>query len=145
MSTVITGEIEFLFRSVVYGACLGAAYDMMRRIVGGLFRGSWWRGLEDLLYWTVCAIVLFSMIREENDGTIRWYVLAGTAAGAGIYYSVFRPVVHRILRLLWMPVRKLTQFVENLLKKRKKSVTLIDKIDSGASGARKGRRHGQIR
>lgn len=118
MSPVITDETVFFLRSVVYGVCLGAAYEVVRGIVDVLFRGPWWRGLEDLVYWTICAIVLFSMIREENDGMIRWYVLAGAAAGAGVYSCGIRPLLHRFLRPLWTFARKSIQFVENLLKKK---------------------------
>lgn len=139
MSPVIAKEALLFLRSVVYGIGLGAAYEIMRRIAGGLFRRSWWRGLEELSFWTVCATVLFSMVREENGGTIRWYVLAGAAIGAGIYHCGIRPILHRMLRPLWKLARKSRRFVENLLKKRKKSVTLIDKVEIGPSGARKGR------
>ena len=117
MSPVITEEAGFLIRSVVYGIFLGAFYEVMHRLVSILFRRKWWRGLEDLLYWTVCALILFSMIREDNGGTIRWYVLAGAVAGAGMYYGGIRPVFHRLFRPLLKFARKIRQFVEKLLKK----------------------------
>ena len=117
MSPVITEEAGFLIRSVVYGIFLGAFYEVMHWLVSILFRRKWWRGLEDLLYWTVCALILFSMIREDNGGTIRWYVLAGAVAGSGIYRGGFRPILHRLLKPLWKTIRKIRQFVENLLKK----------------------------
>ncbi len=138
-------ETGFLLRSIMCGAVLSVGYDLMRWIVDGLFRRRWWRGLEDLLYWTVCAIVLFAMIREENGGVLRWYALVGAAAGAGTYGLGIRPVIHRILKIMWIPIRKTIQFVENLLKKRKKSVTLIGKIENGALRAERGRGHGRIR
>ena len=117
MSPVITEEVEFLVRSVVYGVFLGAFYEIMHRLVSILFRKKWWRGLEDLLYWTVCALVLFSMIREDNGGIIRWYLLAGATAGAGVYCGGLRPILHCLLRPLWKTIRKNRQFVEKLLKK----------------------------
>ena len=85
------------------------------------------------------------MIREENGGVLRWYALVGAAAGAGTYGLGIRPVIHRILKIMWIPIRKTIQFVENLLKKRKKSVTLIGKIENGALRAERGRGHGRIR
>lgn len=145
MSPLITGEAVFLLRSVICGMILGIGYEIMGRIVGLLFRRKWWRGLEDLLYWVICALVLFAMICEENGGTIRWYVLVGASAGAGVYYCVVCPILHRILRPLWTLTRKITQFVEKLLKKGEKSVTLINKVKNGALCAKRGRRHGQIR
>lgn len=117
MSPLITEEAVLLVRSVMYGVFLGAGYDVLHWPMVHLFRDKWWCGLEDLLYWTLCALIIFAMIREENGGTIRWYVLAGAVAGSGIYRGGFRPILHRLLKPLWKPIRKIRQFVENLLKK----------------------------
>ena len=117
-----------MLSSLVWGAILGAGYDAVHGIANLVAQRVWWRGLEDLVYWTVCAVVLFAMIREENGGTIRWYVLAGSVAGASVYHLVVRPVIHRLLKPLWISARKVIHFVENLLKKWKESVTLICKV-----------------
>ena len=134
-----------MLRSLVWGLALGTGYDVVQWLGRWVFRGKWWRGLEDLLYWTVCAVVLFAMIREENGGTLRWYALAGAVAGAAVYSTGIRPVIHRLLRPVWIMAAKTIHFVENLLKKRKKSVTLKDKIENGVVGAERGSKHGQIR
>lgn len=117
MSPVITEETAFLIRSVVYGVFLGVFYGILHRLIDVLFRRMWWRGLEDLLYWTICALVLFSMIREDNGGTIRWYVLAGAAGGGWLYYGGIRPGIHRLFLPLWKFAGKIRESVENLLKK----------------------------
>ena len=145
MSPLIAEEIRLLVCSILWGMCLAAGYDVTHGTVCHLFRKRWWQDMVDLWYWTICAIMLFAMICEENYGTIRWYILAGASVGAGIYYGGIRPWIHRLLRPVWIFARKTRQFVENLLKNRRKSVTLKDKIESGAVGAGKGKGHGQIR
>lgn len=142
MSHIITEEAGFLLRSLVWGLTLGAVYDVVQWLGQGIFSRKWWRGLQDLLYWTICAVLLFAMIRQENGGTIRWYALAGAAAGASVYYVGIRPVIHRLLRPVWILATKPLHFVENLLKKRKKSVILKDKVESGVIGAERGSKHG---
>ena len=127
MSQVIAEEVRFLLVSVVWGGLMSAGYELLR-LGRLLFRhGQWWIGLEDLLYWTICAVLVFWMVMEENDGMIRWYALAGCVVGAGIYQRLFHRLFVWALRPLWKGYTFFRQFVENLLKKRKKSVTLRDK------------------
>ena len=129
MSSVIAAEAGLFLRSLLWGLMLGFGYEMTRWIGKALLRRKWWNGLEDLLYWSVCTVLIFVMIQKENSGIVRWYILAGMAAGAAVHHLVIRPVVHRGLRPMWITVRNSIQFVENLLKKRKKSVTLINKME----------------
>lgn len=116
---MITGELRFLAVSLVWGAGIAAGYEVLR-LMRVLFRhGDLWTGLEDLLFWTICALMIFIMVMEENDGMIRWYVLAGCGAGACVYQFVFHPLLLFVLRPLAIPLRFFRHFIQNLLKKRK--------------------------
>ena len=121
MSEVITGELRFLAVSIVWGGGIAACYEFLR-LMRLLFRhGEMWTGLEDLLFWTICAVLIFIMIMEENDGMIRWYVLAGCMAGACIYQFLLHPVLVFLLTPLTIPLRYLHRFFGKRLHKRKKS------------------------
>jgi spore cortex biosynthesis protein YabQ len=121
MSEVITGELRFLAVSIVWGGGIAVCYEFLR-LMRLLFRhGEMWTGLEDLLFWTICAVLIFIMVMEENDGMIRWYVLAGCAAGACIYQYLLHPVLVFLLTPLTIPVRYLRRFFRNWLQKREKA------------------------
>lgn len=110
--------------SVLWGGGIAACYETLR-FMRLLFRhGEMWTGLEDLLFWTVCAVLVFTMVMEENDGLLRWYVIAGCVAGACIYQFLLHPLLLFLLQPLLGPARFFRRFFRNLLKKRPKSATL---------------------
>ncbi|MCI8401443.1 MAG: hypothetical protein HFI38_05020 [Lachnospiraceae bacterium] len=143
MSEVITGELRFLLVSIVWGAGIAACYEFLR-LVRLVFRhGQMWTGLEDLLYWTICAILIFIMVMEENDGMVRWYVLAGCAAGACVYQFIFHPVVVFVLTPLKIAVKFSENFLRKLLKKKEKSCKLERNTKEVVTQSKE-ERHGQL-
>ena len=145
MSPVILEEVRYLGQSLGMGLIMGLGYGLLQLWRQAVRHGAWWIGLEDLLYWTLWALVLFVMAVEVNDGTIRWYTLAGAAGGMLCYFGWLHPLVWKTTRLLWNKTGFFRRFVEKLLKKRKESVTLKGEDESGAEGTERGRPHGSLR
>ena len=89
---MIREEASLLLVSVIWGAAMAAAYDVLRILRRAVRHGTLAVAAEDLLYWICASFALFYLLLSQNDGSIRWYVLAGAAAGAWLYHvTVSRP------------------------------------------------------
>lgn len=108
MSQNIINEVTFLLHSFLMGAAITVVYDVfliLRRLVRhNLFLIS----LEDLVFWIACAIGVFYMLYEENNGILRWFAVFGAALGMLVYkkcvglffVNVISAAIVRILRVL---------------------------------------------
>ncbi|GFI44735.1 hypothetical protein IMSAGC019_00037 [Lachnospiraceae bacterium] len=85
MSQNIINEVTFLLHSFLLGAVITVVYDVfliLRRLVRhNLFLVS----LEDLVFWISCAIGVFYMLYEENNGILRWFAVFGAGLGMVVY------------------------------------------------------------
>ncbi len=142
MKTIGMGiVITFIYDFILIGR------QMIRHSVIGI-------SLEDLIFWIFCAVLVFYLLYEENNGMLRWFAVAGAAAGMFLYKKlvgrslvllisgIFKKQCTRIGRLLWYaaaPVRKLAEKGKSwgrktgagrrqLEKAMKKKLTTVGKI-----------------
>lgn len=113
MSQDIFAELHFLFHSFLMGIAITAVYDVfliLRRLVKhSLLLIS----LEDLLFWIGCAIGVFMMLYEENNGILRWFAVLGAAVGMVIYklsisdyiVNIMSTIIGQIFRTLFKILR----------------------------------------
>ena len=86
---VINLEVKLFLASVAWGIGLVVLYDCFRIFRRIVRHNKIWAGLEDLLFWIVCAILIFRMMYRINDGAIRGFAIAGVVIGMVLYhYSV---------------------------------------------------------
>lgn len=105
MSQNIIDEVTFLLHSFLLGIAITFVYDgfvILRRLVRhSLFLIS----LEDMFFWIACAIGVFYMLYEENNGVLRWFAVFGAALGMIAYKKSVSPLI----------VRGVTQIVRKIL------------------------------
>ena len=131
MSQDILVELNFLFHSFLMGIAITAVYDVfliLRRLIKhSLLLIS----LEDLLFWIGCAIGVFMMLYEENNGILRWFAVLGAAIGMILYkVSISNFIVHimstvigrifhvlfQLLRLICKPMAFLGRKIGSIFK-----------------------------
>lgn len=93
MSPNIVIEALLLIHSFFLGAVLTLIYDgiiILRKLIrhSGIFVS-----LEDLLFWIGCAIAVFYMLYEENNGILRWFAVAGAGVGMLLYKVTLSPFI----------------------------------------------------
>ncbi len=97
MSQDIINEVYFLGGSVFMGIVITFVYDFIligRQVVRhSLFAVS----LEDLVFWLACAVSVFYMLYEENNGVLRWFAVAGAAVGMLLYKRIMGKKFVRIM------------------------------------------------
>lgn len=85
MSQNIVNEVTFLLHSFLMGIIITFVYDgflILRRLIRhSLFLIS----IEDLIFWIACAIGVFYMLYEENNGILRWFAVFGASLGMLAY------------------------------------------------------------
>ena len=139
MSQNIINEVTFFFHSFLMGIVITFIYDgfiILRRLVRhNIFLIS----LEDMIFWIACAIGVFYMLYEENNGILRWFAVVGAALGMVIYkksvsglivdiisttikhiVSVLSGIIRFLLRPMRFLCRKIYRFSRILLRRVKK-------------------------
>lgn len=97
MSQDIVNEITFFMHSFLLGIAITFAYDgflILRKLIKhSLFMIS----LEDLIFWIACAIGVFYMLYEENNGTLRWFAVFGATIGMLLYKKSVSPLLINVV------------------------------------------------
>lgn len=139
MSQDIMKEVYFLLGSVLMGIIVTFGYDFIliwRRLVKHkLFFVS----VEDFIFWVICAVLVFYMLYEENNGILRWFAVLGAAVGMWFYKKIVGfyfvrimstiiqkeiSVLKKIFKVIFMPIHWLVTKIRTIfvffLKKGKK-------------------------
>lgn len=88
MSQDILIEVYFLLNSILMGIIITFVYDFIliaRRVIN---HSIFFVSVEDFIFWAACAIVVFYMLYEENNGILRWFAVAGAALGMLLYKKI---------------------------------------------------------
>ena len=80
----VTDQARILAQSVLTGACLGLAYDVLRALRRGL-KARWISFFLDLLFWIGVTVLLFWMALVRESGEVRLYLAAAFLLGGGTY------------------------------------------------------------
>ena len=122
----------FLAKSVGMGLLITFVYDFIligRKLVR---HNMAMVSLEDFLFWVFCAVAVFYMLYEENNGVLRWFAVLGAATGmliykklAGRHFVAFisriaerqMAVVSRICKHIFRPLYRQWRSVQKLEQK----------------------------
>lgn len=88
MSQDVVNEAYFLASSIFMGIVITFTYDFLligRRIISHSLVGI---SVEDFIFWAACAIGVFYMLYEENNGILRWFAVLGAALGMLLYKRI---------------------------------------------------------
>lgn len=95
------------------GALFGTMLDTYQRFLQRSKRKHWLVFLNDILFWTIQALLIFYTLFLINKGEIRFYIFVALLCGFAAYQSLFKSLYLRILELI------ITSFISfyNFLKK----------------------------
>ena len=123
MNHAITMELQFFLISILWGAIVLFAYDCRRlrpgrflaaydgfRIIRRIIRhNGFFLAIEDLIFWMIAGLFIFSMIYRENNGVIRGFSVMGMAIGMVLYHYILSDFlvsfITKIIRALLRPFR----------------------------------------
>jgi spore cortex biosynthesis protein YabQ len=146
MNPAITIELQFFLISILWGGILLLAYDVLRILRRLVKHGVFLVAVQDLIFWLVASLFIFTMIYRENNGIIRGFSIIGMMLGIILYHfsisdilvkavtkliqtllSPFKAAIHQVIRFLRFLWTKGKKGINNLLfrlKKIRKSVKI---------------------
>ncbi len=128
MSEIIFQEADFFMASFLCGVFLLVIYDGIRIIRRTFRHGKVMTAIEDMIFWLISGLMVFVMMYEKNDGTVRGTALLSIGLGMLLYHCFISSYVVGLgYRLIGKPVKKMYSFLFRGLKKIKKAVKLLSK------------------
>ena len=97
MSQNIIEEITFLLHSILLGIIITFVYDgflILRRLIR---HSILLISLEDMIFWIACAIGVFYMLYEENNGILRWFAVFGATIGMIVYKKTISTLIVNVM------------------------------------------------
>ncbi len=98
MSDAIRYEAHLAFSSFITGAGLMIVYDLLRIFRMICPHNALFVGIEDFGYGIYCAVMTFGLLYEQNNGTLRGYVIVGTMAGMAVYQYMIGRILLKYLK-----------------------------------------------
>ena len=126
MEDFIVKEASLFLDSLYTGLIIMALYDILRLLRRIIKHKNIFVGIEDLLYWNMAGIFIFSLIYSENDGRIRWFIIMGIFLGTLIYAKSFgrflvkytSKIINNILNIvLKKPLNKVKMAIRYVFRK----------------------------
>ena len=118
VSISILDEAGVFWDGLILGVLLVAGYDLVRVFRRLIRHGILWVSIEDCVYWIVCAVLMFAMLYQNNDGRIRAYIFGAAVLGGILYHLLLGKHFIRIISKVILAIKK-------QLKKAWKVVTMF--------------------
>lgn len=107
MNEFIMLELKFFLSSFLWGAILFAAYDLLR-VYRNVFRHcKFVIAIEDIVFWIIAGILIFRMMYQMNDGTIRYYSIISILIGMKLYQVIFSVRIVILLSAVLLAIKNL--------------------------------------
>lgn len=112
VSEGILQETNILLAAMATGALLFFVYDLLRIMRRLIPHGTLWVAVEDVLFWLGSAVVIFVMLYQQADGSLRGFSIGGVVIGMLLYAFVLSPFIvkgsvfllEKILYVLFRPL-----------------------------------------
>ncbi len=140
-------QTRIFFYSLGFGFLLGILYDVFRTVRLIISNSKSFVVFMDLLYFAVCAFLIFCFNMVVDSGRIRIYVVLGEILGWLIYYfsfgaiairagSAVKKFIVRLANAVFKPFRRffafvkrknnrLTRFFKKIIRKNEKKTKFI--------------------
>ena len=122
MNDAVIPEIQLLLFSVLAGILCFLGYDLLLVLRAFLKRAVLFEKIEDVLYWGVASVLVFSMIHQKNSGVIRGYSIIGMLSGMILYRMVMKDRLVQKAQCLAKKIGKWGRKKLEPLRKKKKEL-----------------------
>lgn len=133
MNQEIITQMQFFMVSVLWGAFILIAYDVLRILRRIIRHNTFFVAVQDILFWAAASVFIFAMIYVKNSGIIRGFSIMGMGIGMLIYHYIFSDwvviLISRIILLLLRPFRVAIKYIckgiKFLVNRTKRLITRI--------------------
>jgi len=136
MNKGITIELQFFMISILWGALVLLAYDLLRILRRIIRHNVLAVAIQDLLFWVLASVFIFALIYVKNNGTIRGFSVMGMVIGMVAYHYIFSDwivmLISRIIQLILRPFSLALAFIgKRLISLKNKAKKLNNKLYGG--------------
>ncbi|WP_346207950.1 spore cortex biosynthesis protein YabQ [Caldifermentibacillus hisashii] len=96
----LTVQFYTMLAMVGMGSYFGVALDTYSRLFNRSKRNVIVRGMNDILFWIVQALITFYILYLVNNGEIRFYIFLALLCGFAFYQSLLKNLYNRLLEWL---------------------------------------------
>ncbi|MFC0296591.1 spore cortex biosynthesis protein YabQ [Geobacillus jurassicus] len=93
-------QLYTMLAMIGMGGWLGMAWDAYSRLFKRHERAHWLVFVNDVLFWTVQAFIVFYVLLLVNEGELRFYLFLALLCGYAAYQSLLRSWYVRVLEWL---------------------------------------------
>ncbi|MDF2608985.1 MAG: hypothetical protein K0R92_459 [Lachnospiraceae bacterium] len=113
MNEAIFLELRFFGASILWGIILLIIYDFLRIIRRIVKHNSIMIGMQDIIYWLICSILIFRMMYQQNDGIIRGFSILAILLGMIFYHYT---ISDRLVNLISNSINAILEFICKVLR-----------------------------
>ena len=121
MNEEIIIELQVFLQSIFWGCLLLIIYDVLKILRSIIKHNKLIVIIQDIIFWVLCSVFVFSMMYKKNDGTIRAFIIMGMIAGMSLYNFFisegFTGIVLKIYEKITQPIRNLIKVLKSIIKK----------------------------
>lgn len=115
MSSAIGFEIRLFFDAFLLGVILIFFYDFIRIFRRVIKHSKISEAIEDTIYWIISGFIVFVMLYHNNNGVIRWFVIAGITLGMLLYNISISKIFVKYVSIVIIKILKLLSKVINVI------------------------------
>ena len=93
MDISVSSQIYIFICALLCGALISFVFDIFRIFRKMVKTSPLIVGLQDIIFWLIAAMLLFSYIFMTNNGELRLFEFAGVFVGAFIYFLTLSKIV----------------------------------------------------
>ena len=146
MNELINNQTSVFFATIGGGLIIGLTFDVFRTIRKYIKSSDFNISIQDIIFWIISFIMIFSIIFTSNSGVLRWYEFLGIVLGIVLYIvvlsfyttkviefvaKILEKIIRFIVKIISFPVKigiKLIKIPMKFTKKMYKKIDLKDKI-----------------
>lgn len=122
----IVDELYIFLIAINYGLIIGGIYDFYRVFRYFSKPKKILTAIEDILFWIIVTLIVFTFLVRKTDGIIRGFVLLGFIIGYSFYFKVISKysylllkkifklifdLISEIIKIILYPFRKISNFL----------------------------------
>jgi spore cortex biosynthesis protein YabQ len=111
----LTVQFYTMLAMIGMGSYFGAALDTYSRLFNRTKRNLFVRGVNDILFWILQALLIFYVLYLVNNGEIRFYIFLALLCGFAFYQSLLKKIYTRFLEYCIRMIIQFCRFAAKLM------------------------------
>jgi spore cortex biosynthesis protein YabQ len=134
MSELVSLQAHVFLFSVAGGAVIAFVYDIFRIFRKTVKTKNTVIYIQDMLFWIIVALLMFTLVYISNEGELRSYIILGAGIGAVLYMLLLSKIVIGCSIFIIGVLAKIFRFIVVVVAFPIKIVIKIISVPASATG-----------